>query len=67
MAWRAISSCALAVNASASASNVVDSAWASNARTLSRTGSLMAGSRSAIDRVLGAPGGGMMVRSRPAP
>ena len=45
MAWRAISSWALAVNAAASASNVVDSACASRARTLTSTGSSTSASR----------------------
>ena len=45
MAWRAISSWALAVNAAASASNVVDSACASRARTLTSTGSSTSATR----------------------
>ncbi len=67
IACRVISSCALAVNASASASNVLDSAFASNARTRLRIGSFVLVVRSMNGcAVAGAPGGGMSTGNGPS-
>ena len=56
----AMSPCALAVNASASASKVVDSAWARRARTLASTGWSRSGpSPVRVITASDAPGGGM--------
>ncbi len=64
MAWRVMSSCALAVNASASASNVVDSAWASSVRTCSSIGSFVRDVRSMGASGVRVPGGGIRIGRR---
>src|SRR6266704_2970165 len=68
MLWRAISSCALAVYASASSAKLVDSALASSARTRSSwRGSAARPPAAAVARTVLAPGGSDHIDGLPAP